>query len=175
MSVPSSGGKAKTLASDSEVVGCIAVDATSVYWATVSGGLMKVPLGGGTPETLASVGAYNIVLDATSVYWIGETGVMKMPLDGGAVTTLASGSYGYVTEALAVDATNVYWSPGPGMGPGGSSPLLSVPLNGGTPTTLFASDSQAVESIAVDGTSVYRTEWAATDAGVNAVMKLSPK
>ena len=59
----------------------IAVDATSVYWTNAtSGTVMKVPLGGGTPTTLASGqnGPIGIAVDATSVYWVDQ-------VSGGAV------------------------------------------------------------------------------------------
>jgi hypothetical protein len=65
--------------------------------------VLKVPLAGGTPTTLASEDADAVAaaIDATSVYWTtvgayspgvgGETGtVKKVPIDGGAATTLAS-------------------------------------------------------------------------------------
>ena len=56
------------------------MDSTSVYWAAgVS--VMKVPLGGGTPTTVAS-GLQNaslIAIDSKSVYWTdqGLNAVMK--------------------------------------------------------------------------------------------------
>jgi DNA-binding beta-propeller fold protein YncE len=59
------------------------VDATSVYWANNGGGtVMKVPISGGTPTTLASgqTTPWGIAVDATSVYWTNYGGgtVMKL-------------------------------------------------------------------------------------------------
>jgi len=84
------------------------VDATSVYWINTSntgGGfstLMKVPIGGGTPTTLAS-GSFSpsatgqIAVDSTSVYWVNGSdyrsangSVMAVAQEGGTPTTLAA-------------------------------------------------------------------------------------
>jgi hypothetical protein len=65
----------------------IAVDATSVYWTNAASGdlggaVMRVPVGGGTPSTIASRQdqPYDIAVDATSVYWTTSAGgtVMKL-------------------------------------------------------------------------------------------------
>src|SRR5271166_3927694 len=43
------------------------------------GSLVKLPLAGGSPETLAaSADVSDIALDATSVYWADGSGVMKL-------------------------------------------------------------------------------------------------
>jgi hypothetical protein len=91
-------------------VASIAVDGTSVYWAT-SAAVMKVPLGGGPITTLASgaVGVSRMAVDAVSAYWTYDSGdIMKVPIGGGAVTTLASTqcNLGYI----AVDSTSVYYT-----------------------------------------------------------------
>jgi hypothetical protein len=62
-------------------------------------------------------------------------------------------------QAITVDATNVYWA--------SNGSVLSLPVNGGTPTTL-AAGQVGVNGIVVDATSAYWT----TDG---AVMKVTPK
>ena len=133
--------------------------------------MLKAPLTGAGPVTLASVAGGNglgpVVVDSTSVYYSSygfgstvEGAVMKVPIAGGTVTTLASG----LGEAIsiAVDSSNVYW------GDYYENNIVKIPTGGGAMTTLVSKMS-VPEQIAVDSTSLY---W--TNAG-STVMKLTPK
>jgi hypothetical protein len=177
MSVPVGGGTPITLASGqvsglhvpgSNVApnGPIAVDSTHVYWTnsafTAGDTLMSVPIGGGTPTTLATglTGPVDLVVDATSVYWLDQStqSVMKVALGGGTPITLyTTGTAGGISQQLgcsfnqfdlALDSTSVYFL---GCGEGD---VLSVPIGGGTPTTL-ASYQTLATAIAVTATSLY--------------------
>lgn len=133
----------------------IAVDSKSVYWTTSAAQemVMKVPIGGGTPTTLAlPASAGFIAVDSANVYWtsqIARSGsVMNVPLAGGTPMTLVPNT-GTNPSAIALDPTSVYWIEGGGN-------VMKAPLGGGTPTTL-ASAQAPYATIAVDSTNVY---WA---------------
>jgi hypothetical protein len=173
MTIPLVGGTQRMLAADPHAFG-IAVDASSVYWTDIDqkGHVMKVPIAGGAPTTLAasSCNAPDLAIDSTSAYWVNEsTFLMKVPLAGGAAVTLATG-YPRALEGVAVDSTNVYWSDGTGA-------LVKTPVAGGETITLvtFAQfdqlDQLSPSVIVVDGTSVY---WSNKNATMQ-IAKLTPK
>jgi hypothetical protein len=80
---------------------------------------MKIPLGAGSPITLASgqsnpsVGGLNtdtgIAVDGTNVYWtnFGGGAVMKVPVSGGVPIVVAQGQN---PLGVAIDGTSVYWT-----------------------------------------------------------------
>ena len=143
------------------------VDATAVYGLT-SGGLLKVPLCGGVPTTLASPqNAEGLAIDATSVYWTdflasSDPGparftVSRVSKSGGAPTLLATLPYND-QGTIAVDANAVYVAGTDGSPDGGglSDPglVLELPLAGGPPIVL-ASQQQGPVALALDATSLY--------------------
>jgi hypothetical protein len=92
-SASATSGPIKTLASGQSSPYGVAVDSTSVYWTnsgvgTSDGAVMKVPIGGGTPTTLASgPTSFGIAVDATSVYWV-SPGTIENNYSDGAVFRL---------------------------------------------------------------------------------------
>lgn len=123
-----------------------------------------------------------IAVDGTRVYWTtlntlpgGPTDfgvVMSVPVDGGTATTLAPG-HGLNTgaDALAVNATTVFWTAEGPLNAGESGPMsvMSAPIGGGAPTTLASLRYQfkdwMPQRIAVDTTSVYWTVQTPAAAG----------
>ena len=73
MKVTATGGTPVTLVTltGSAVPAGIAVDANNVYWIEGLGSVRKVPIGGGSPVTLAPAPELpgGIAVDATNVYW----------------------------------------------------------------------------------------------------------
>ena len=151
----------------------IAVDGTNIYWTSPTGStVMKVPLAGGKPTTLASgqSSPSAIAVDATNVYWTNSNGgtVMTVPLGGGTPTALALGQAN--PNAIAVDATNVYWTnKGTLKNNWGDGAVMKAPLAGG-PSTPIASNQDTPAAIALDAGNVYWTNWGTTALGT--VMKV---
>jgi hypothetical protein len=95
-------------AGDSPGTGAVALDATNVYWSELDE-LLKMPLAGGPPQLLASVGpASGLAVDATGVYAACSSRIVRVPLEGGAPVVLAQGLFN--ARRLAVDATRIYWT-----------------------------------------------------------------
>ena len=122
-----------------------------MYWTTITGNhaVMKVPIGGGTPTVLAATTSpYAIAARGGAVYFNDGDTVMMVPAAGGAPVTLATAQQ--FPFSMAVDATTLYW-----VNARGAGEIVSMPLAGGTPTTLVPSTGFA--RIAVDATNLYFT------------------
>jgi hypothetical protein len=105
-----------------------------------------------------SIGAYGIAVDSKSAYFTAyDDTVSQVPIAGGATTLHASGQQ--TPEAIAVDATGVYWVNNYLEHAG--SAVLELPLPGGTtPFTLATEQAYPgyPDGIAVDKNYVYWTD-----------------
>jgi hypothetical protein len=138
---PLVGGAPTAVASEQRVPAAIALGATDVFWIDqFTAKIMKAPKTGGAPtELVASFNGNIMVLEADddSVYYLdyddGGPGVFKVPVGGGNAVRLATGQ-GQL-DALALDATHVYWADHVETG---GVRLVKVPIDGGEPTLLHA-------------------------------------
>jgi hypothetical protein len=149
----------------------IAVDATSVYWASGDGTVMKCAVGGcgQAPTTLATgqVGPMTIVLDGAFAYWAnqGMNGVdgsiMRCALGGcgGVPQALATNTW---VMAIAVTSSALYFTENTPMGSTGAGLLMSCPLGGcsGTPSQLAQVVGVPVALLVNGGSLVWGTDGA---------------
>jgi hypothetical protein len=146
------GGAVTTVASGFTAdANTFAVDSTSVYYATPNvpattpptETLWAQPLSGGAALALATSISTPVKLLSTlplggsSIVWVDQAAVNSVPATGGAVTQV--GSVSGTPIDLLYDGTNVRWSEiTANMGQYGETGMIeSVPLSGGTVTTLY--------------------------------------
>lgn len=174
LSVSVEGGQVTTLATGSGFA-WVALDDTSAYWTAQPpnqpslGAVMSVPLAGGTASTLASAvyGPTGIAAAAGKVYW-SSTGsgwhngeIFSEPPSGGTPTGIAWNTG--LPANLVINSTSAFWTAqlmyNYLTGEPQVSAVLTVPLGGGTVTTLAAtpvsSASEVSGPMAADDASLY--------------------
>jgi len=167
MTLPLGGGVPSTFASGLERPIGVAVDALNLYYADFeSGFIFEIPITGGsaTPIVPEDTGTAGVAVRSNTLYWASPPGVLdEMPVTGGTTSTL--GADQVHAFGIAVDHTTVYWT----TLYGGN--VLSMPMGGGTVTTLVNGLSAYSSGIAVDDKSIY---WCATSSNeVGSIMRLA--
>ncbi len=148
-----------TLVSDCDInLANVVADHTHAYYVDwLSDTVKRIPLGGGTPSTVASASGliYHraLALDNTYVYFGDDVGIRRVPKEGGTVTILASG---YDSYEMALDYGYVYWTEWSLVA---DDAIRRVPKAGGAVQTIVLGGTLAnPHGIAVDGSYVYWTE-----------------
>ena len=142
----------------------IVVDGANVYWSTVGGYVSYCPLAGcgSAPLTLATGGGFYGELQAndSTLFWaVGCVydptcpGISMCPKAGCNESPTALGLYPTVVEALAVDATSLWWTDSQGA-------VAFCPVPGCSPRTTVATiaSPDVASAIVIDSTRAY---WAA--------------
>jgi hypothetical protein len=150
--VPVGGGSRKTIASVSEVDG-LTSSGSDVYWAD-SNSFYRVPVTGGTPETISVDGGTGdpFVTDGSSIYFVSgdNEDIVSVPVSGGTPTTLVTGS-GTTVDQIVVSSGTLFWSLEGGE-------VMSAPVSGGTGKQVLDQPNGGLGAyIAVDTSAVYVT------------------
>lgn len=154
----------------------IAVDDTHAYVTTRASGsssggsVIRVPLAGGGHQVVATLDPepYTIAIDDASIYFtVRETGrIHRVSKNGGEVSVVAEPherSNG--AEAIAIDATHVYWSAVGGIfrAPKGAS---------SAPAEMLAEENEGADAIAVDRDDVFWIARGTADTANGALYKV---
>ena len=140
--VPLTGGSVTTLVPGQDGALGLAVDGSHLYWSTSAGAIKQAPLTGGSVTTTlvtGQSGPSGVAVDANNIYWANNNGlpgsngtINSAPLIDGPTTpaTLVSGQN--LPLGVAVHDGQLYWANG------GDNTINTVPVTGGTATTLFS-------------------------------------
>lgn len=151
--VPIGGGPEEILATNLDRPNSCALAAGRVFFAQFTA-VSAVPRTGGVVDSVAATESapYYVATSSTLVCWVRmPTTIVCKPQTGGAISVLATEASGTI-YALAIDDTRAFWAMRDGS-------LRTVPLSGGTPTTLAAplDDCPFGADIELDATRAY---WA---------------
>jgi hypothetical protein len=142
--------------------GRLAIDANNAYWTNGDGTIRSVPLAGGTTATLTTglTQPMGVAVDAQNVYAASQDGrIVSVPL-AGATTPTVLAQMQPVPYALAIDASNVYWS-NVATGAGNGSIMACAKAGCGQAPTALASGIhvQYPYGLVVSGANVYWTSF----------------
>jgi hypothetical protein len=142
--------------------GRLTIDANNAYWTNGDGTIRSVPLAGGTTATLATglSQPMGIAVDAQNVYAVSQDGrIVSVPLSGASTVTVLAQTQPN-PYAMAVDATNVYWS-NVGSGAGNGSIMACAKAGCGQAPTTLASGMhvQYPYGLTVSGGDLYWTSF----------------
>ncbi len=179
------------------------IGAGAVFSVPISGGndfgtVFSVPVSGGSPTVLASLSGANgqypyagLTLSGNTLYGTTENGgvnadgaVFSVPISGGSITVLASfnGSNGHRPLAgLTLSGNALYGTTYEGgnlslNGGYGDGTVFSVPLSGGTPTTLTSFSGSngwgPYAGLTLSGNTLYGTTYAGGAYGYGVVFSV---
>jgi hypothetical protein len=139
------------LATGQQAPTALTIDATNLYWInfgsddvySTSGSIMRLPLRGGTPVTVASQqrSPRSLIVAGSTLYWTngGTDGdgtgssVMKVDISGGSATMIVDATQGS-PAGIAATSTSLYWATySSSMG----GRILMTPLAGGGLTEIL--------------------------------------
>jgi len=138
-------------------------DGTNLFYSTVpdlsAGGtteqpeyIVKLPVGGGAPQTLASTTKGGPALsgfgidDANIYYYFFETGISKLAKTGGMPTSIVTLGF-QLNCGFTLDATSIFY--------GDELALTQVPKAGGTPTKLWSDPNVVPTNFVADADNIY--------------------
>lgn len=174
--MPVHGGTARVLADANTALFLVAVNGSYVYFSDVDS-LERVPVGGGTTETVTSastIASWAMAASSAGACWAapGTNTVSCEPAGASAPVTIATGQNN--VQAVAIAGSNVYWSTvdspenGNGNGNATKASLFSAPIAGGT-ARLLTSDATDVVAIAADADAVYFIDQTQSTASLDKV------